>query len=122
MSEGKTEPKCKSVTLYLDIEVIEKLNAAAEVTHRSKSNAANHFILHGIANYDFKTAAPRKVATPKKATKVNTRVKKPAEIKAPVARKTRGQKVPVVTNEQSAPKKRRTRRKSPAASAEKQAA
>ncbi len=73
----------RTVTLYLDEETIDKLEAFAAVTQRSKSMAADLLLLHGIANYDVKAAAPRKVENPKKATKANTRVKQPAKPKGP---------------------------------------
>lgn len=68
----------KTVTLYVDAEVIDRLNMFADATFRSKSHAAEIAILHGIANYDIASATPQKVATPKKATKANTKSKKPA--------------------------------------------
>jgi hypothetical protein len=120
MSEENTERKSKSVTLYLDTEVIEALNAAAAVTNRSKSNAANHFIMHGIANYDFRASAPKKVAAPKKATKANTRVKPPAKVKTPAMPKTRGRKASAANDERTTTK--RTTKRKPSASVAKQKA
>ena len=73
----------RTVTLYLDEETIEKLEAFAAVTQRSKSMAADVLLLHGIANYDIKAAAPRKVEKPVKANKRNTTVKQPAKPKGP---------------------------------------
>lgn len=78
-----TEPKSKSVTLYLSEEVIDRLGDFSTATHRSKSLSAEVLILHGLANYDVRSAAPKKVVKPKAATKANTRVKKPALPKAP---------------------------------------
>lgn len=73
----------KSITLYLNEDTIEKLEAFSDATMRSKSQSADLLILHGIANYDVRAAAPKKVPSPKKATKANTKVKKPAPVKAP---------------------------------------
>lgn len=73
----------KTVTLYIDQDVIDKLEQFSAATHRSKSGAAEVLILHGIANYDVKAAAPRKMAVKKKPTAANTRVKTPAEVKVP---------------------------------------
>lgn len=80
----------KSVTLYLTEDTIDKLNAFAEVTVRSKSQAAELMILHGIANYDIKAAAAKKVEKPRKATAANTKVKAPPAVKAPRGRKPNG--------------------------------
>ena len=116
-----SEQKSKSVTLYLDEDVIEKLNAFAAVTHRSKSNAANHLILHGIANYDVRAAAPKKVVAPKKATKANTRVKQPPAVKTPTAK---GRKAPVAVKRVNTDVKPKaaTRKRKPAAAGAKKAA
>lgn len=82
------EEKRKSVTLYLSEHVIDLIDTFGAATKRSKSQAAEFLVEHGAANYDVKFAAPQKVATPKKATKANTKMKKvvPAKLPANVKR------------------------------------
>jgi hypothetical protein len=105
----------KSVTLYLTKETVEKIADFAEATHRTKSLAAEILILHGIANYDIKAAAPKRVAKPKKATAANTRVKKPA---AKTSGRKPAAKTPTKANGTTQPNATppRKRRRSPAAS------
>lgn len=109
----------KSVTLYLTEDTISKLNAFAEATVRSKSQAAELMILHGIANYDIKAAAAKKVEKPRKATAANTKVKAPPAIKVPAkGRKPNG----AAKNDTPAAKAKVTRRRKPATAAKRQAA
>ena len=75
----------KSVTLYIDADTLAKVDQFAAGTLRSKSQAAEYLILHGLANTDPEDAMPKKVDEPQKPTKSNTRVKKRKPVTVPRA-------------------------------------
>lgn len=82
-SHEPVTPTRKSVTLYLSDDCVEIIRTFGLATMRSNSQAAEFLVSNGAANYDVKSASPRRVAARKTPTARNTKVKQPDPVKLP---------------------------------------